>query len=163
MGKLDDLLQQTYRASEGVALMRATASESVVNAIRTFERKLREALDGDSLRGLANLAGAPSLGGVRDRFYGAQLSAPNVDLPLVYKAVLCVDKHGSFVMTRALDGDPYWESRPVLDHELRAEWFEQITRSLQVVLERHIARSSRTEANYRATAEFAERLAAAVA
>jgi hypothetical protein len=160
MGKLDDLLRQTSEAGEAVALKRAEASESVVNVIRTLERKLIDALDGECLRGLVSLAGAP---GGRDRFYGAQLVSNNIDLPLNDRAVLCVDKSGEFVIARRFDGVPYWAARPVMDLEIRVEWLGLVTQSLQKVLERHIARSARTEANYRATAELAEKLARNVA
>lgn len=162
MGNLDDLLRQTYEAGEAVALTRAEASESVVNVLRTLERKLIDVLDGECLRGLAPLASSPAHTG-RDRFYGAQLVSQHVDTPLGERQVLCVDKHGVFVMARRFQGVPFWSARPVVDLELRVEWLGSVTKALQIVLERHIARSARTEATYRATAELAEKLARHVA
>lgn len=162
---MDDLFRRTRQASEAVAEDRAQASESAVNVLRELEKRMVEALDGDSLRGLANLVNVA--GSARDRaferFYAAQLTVPDIDMQLpMHKDVLCVDKHGRFVMARRISVSPYWSALPSEDSELRAEWLGVVSHALQTVLTRHLERTERTARNYRTIDDLAEKLAAAL-
>jgi hypothetical protein len=162
---MDELFRRTRQASESVAEDRATAAASTVNVLRELERRLVDALDGDSLRGLSNICTYQGSGRDRshERFYAAQLAVPDIDMQLpVHKDVLCVDKHGRFVLARRVSVAPFWESRATVDADLRAEWLEAVTQALQAVLTRHLERTERTAKNYRQTAELAEKLAHAV-
>lgn len=172
--RMDELFRRTERASDEVAVTRADASESVVSLLRGLEKRLRDALDGDSLRGLVDL-GNGCVGANLTMVYffngepfgtmtkdGRTLYCIDRWLPLGIdgRVVLICDKHGLFLMARRT-GDGY-ETRPVRDDEIRAEWLDLVPRALEVVLERHLDRTLRTAASYSATADLARKIACAV-
>lgn len=158
--KLDDLLAATRHASERISTARTAAATSSSKSMRDLETRLKEALGGDTLRGLANL-----VRGSEPQCYAAQLADKKhgIDTPLPDdgRAILAVDKHGAFVWL-SISYRCRWATRPVLDEEFKAEHLAPAVRAVQSVLERHLKYCERTASNYDAVSRLSDRLADAV-
>jgi len=160
--KLDDLMREAGTASAHVRDARTRARDNVVRSLRLLEGKLRDALGGDTLRGLADL-----IEGVHDDpLYGALVHPANkrfgIDtrLPIDGREALVVYKDGTLVIAKR-DGAS-WEMRPAHDDDLRIEHLENIVAAVQEVLQRHLARTQRTAANYEKAQRLSERLFQAI-
>lgn len=161
MTKVDELLAQTREAGERLDEVRTDAVDGAVMALRELETKVQEALGEDTLRGMVDL-----VPGASERCYGAQLSAKkygvDTELPDDGREVLCMNKAGCVVWMRRISTPAAWGARPLKDDEIRAEFLEPATRAVQTILERHLARTARTHANYEAVAQLSAKLAGAI-
>ena len=96
--------------------------------------------------------------------YGAQLLTKkygiDTELPYDDREVLCMNKHGLLVMMSRMG--TIWESRDLSDDEIRTEFLEPVTRAVQAILERHLARTAKTQANYEAVSALSAKLAGAI-
>lgn len=156
---MDELLARARQVSAKVRRDRERAVTSAMVMIRTLEARIHDALEGDTLRGMKSLIPGEM------PYYGANLSGHKVNidkyLPEDGREVLILDKHGKFYMAHGVFP---WrvEVRPVEDEDVRATDLDHISRAIQEVLGRHIVRSERTAASYRAVEELSDRLANAI-
>lgn len=156
--KLDVLLAETREAGVRLAKSRSQAATSARDTLLGLERRLREALGGDTLRGMRDL----SPGG--ENFYAARLDVRlrcGIDSPLQRRGLpaLVVTKSGRVFCAWATDLGSV-ATGPL--RGIRAEDLEPATRAIQLVLERHLARVERTSVTYDKVAAFSWRLASLV-
>ena len=155
---MEHLFVAAAGASERVMTVRDQARVQSVRAIREMERRVQEAIMGDTLRGMANLNPMPH----EKPIQGARLQRdPNgkaIDAKVaVGRRAIVLDKDGRFQqMAVALNGDVLLT--PVLDDEFLAQDLEPVTRLVRAVLERHVARADATAATYRRVKDLAETL-----
>lgn len=143
-----------------------SARSAAVEAIRSLEQRLVEALGGESLRGLPNLAPRGP------EFYAARVNAfsrhgSGGHLPKDGRSVLVLGRDGRLLVASwnvenfVRRGD-FVEARPVRDDELIAEDAEAFSRLVTEVLEKHIALAERrTEALVRAE-DLAQKIIGAI-
>lgn len=161
---LDELFGKAARASEDVMIVRDEARAEAVLAIRDIERRLRDAIAGDVLRGLRNLHrqydGRPVRGGsVR---WGARVvrgpgpaTEARVDAAIEFgTSCMVVTKDGELAIF-GVDERGVFTSRPVDDDELVAQDLDCIAATVALVLERHCAAAERTSSTYGRLSELA--------
>lgn len=150
---LERLASDLVRASNE----RKLAREAAVRALRLIESKVVDAIGGDTLRGMQNLAppwhAAPYYAqrvhsGEGVRFRG---------LPKGGHPVLVISKRGTIALARVA-AEQVIDERDVLDEELQLEDLEPVACAFVDVVERHAERLERgAEVRARVTA-LAERL-----
>lgn len=155
---LDALLQRAREASEKIMTERDDARSAAIAAIRGLEQRVQEAVSGDVLRGLKNLASPAGT------LYAARVGAVGergIDERLAWRRpALCLDQDGVLVVAE-IDGETL-TTRPVEDDELKVEDLARVTDAVRAALERHVAATARTTSTYARAAELAARLARAV-
>lgn len=160
------LFANVQEATRTLAEVRGSARTAAVRAVRALEAALRRALEGHALRGLKNLGHGSAL------FYAARVRAA-VDSRLAWPVeadscveALCILPTGQLAIAQCRTDahgaclDPTW--RPATDDDLIAEDVEALTRTLAVVLPRHIAAAEQARERYdklRALAARIEELA----
>jgi hypothetical protein len=161
---LDGHFERAAMAGSAAAKLRDLARGKAVRVVRELERRLVEALDGGTLRGLRTLA--PEEAGP---YYAANVRVGGrhgIDTWLRGEDVLCIDKDGRLVMAGLWDDGPvpvsYVRAHPARDEELRAEDAEAMASAVRQVLERHAAASARTGERHARAGAAAEELARAL-
>ncbi len=160
---IDALLGETRQRATYLHVTRDRARTRAVSLIRHLGRSLRDALDGDTLRGLPNLvvSARSPLQGVQIRSIQPHRSKYEAQLPDNGAEVLILDKRGWLSMARR-ERDGGWSTRRAIDEEIQAQDLEPYTRAVQHVLETYRAKTERRTANYEQISQFAEKLAAAI-
>ena len=160
---LEQMFIRASRASEEVMVEREEAKAGAVRAIRDIERRLRECLAGDTLRGLANLHRLRSGVAVRGTSvqYGARVVVQlgdgdrKIDAPIDFDSdALVVTKDGEFAVY-TVDAMGAFESWPARDDDFTAQDLDAAIATVHRVLERHVERAERTAANYERLRELA--------
>ena len=172
MGAARDLEWMVGRAAaaSGAAMTsREDARAQAVAAIRDLERSVRDAVRGDTLRGLANLCsqrdqparlGARVIG--RDGAQGLTIAqqVDRVDKPIALgRKALVLTKEGELAVY-AVDEQGGWSQWPAGDDELLAQDLDAVAFTVAYALGRHVARAERTAANYVRISKLAQALAA---
>lgn len=159
---LEELFAGASWASEEVASRREVARREAVRAIRRLEGSLRQAVAGDTIRGLANLnpvRGAPAQQAARVVGPGA---AHKMDAPVAFGTrAIVLAKDGALVVLEVGERGEL-HARAVRDDELTAQDLDAVVETTRRVLERHVERASRTASNYARISELAGALCAAV-
>ncbi len=157
---MEHLFMATAGASERVMVERQEARDRTIRAIREVERRVQEAIRGDSLRGLANLNpvyGQPSIQGARVVQPGG-----DVDRKVQYgKRAVTMNRDGQFiVMDVTIDGAITLE--PARDEDFLAQDLDSVVYTVWTALVRHIARADRTVENYERLTSLSENLTKAL-
>jgi hypothetical protein len=157
------LLKQAAHASEHTTQARNDARARALRVVHELERRTVEAVKGDKLRGLTNIAptGSPPFHGAR--VHGSPRFGIDTYLPPDGSAVLCIDRDGRLVMVRTTGGlTNGWQAFPVRDDELRAEDMKPYVQTLTLVLQRHVAYAGRRAESYARVAQMAAQVATAL-
>jgi len=157
----DKLLEQAAAASRATAQERSDAKAAAQDAVRRLETALTEVLEGEPLRGMRNLAGgnaplyAARLRGDPD----AKLAWPN-EPDAVSESLVLLPNGQLAVAQCATDGRRLLdvEVRDLFDTDIRAEDAEAFTRTLAVVLRRHIEASKKAQVRYARVQTFADQV-----
>jgi hypothetical protein len=150
---LAKLLEQTREGADALRAARDAARPACVQAVRKLEKALREALGGERLRGLPVLDVTPE----GRRVHGARARGKTIDGQLEHlDAVLVIMPDGTLYMACKTT------SWPVADEELLVEDVEDVARSVEEVLRRHLSAIARTTARFAAMTALAEKLEAAL-
>ena len=158
--KLMQLLIDAQRASADAGEARQQALPAVVEACRTLERALQEALGGEPLRGLKNI------GTLGEKLYAARIRAcadnklPSPNDKGGYQQYLCVSAKGELVMAfwAEDDGVIWLTTEPALDEGLRIDDIDAFVRTLREVLPRHIKAARSTGGRYMSMQRLAHRI-----
>ncbi len=157
---IEELLKLARSASARVMMERDGAREKAVKAVRELEGKVQDAISGDVLRGLSNVAGdmgvlhAARLSGKMPFGIDAFLSRDGRESP-------CLSKEGVLIVA-SLHPEDGVLTRLLHDDEVLAEHAEPIARAVQEVLERHIARTERRATSYARASALAAKLSSAM-
>jgi hypothetical protein len=148
------LLEDTAAASAALRLTRERTRVSAVAAIRRLERALVEALDGETLKGLREIAPGYSAARVR----GSDDSLPEPKTFEAYgRSVLVVDATGDLVMaTRRRVGGVC--VRRATDEDLLLEDVESVARVFTRVLTEHVERARRSAEKFDALDVLARKI-----
>ena len=169
---LEGLFMRAARASELCMVVRDEAREQAVVAIRDIERRLREAIAGDTLRGLRNLYrqfdgrdifGAPPRLAARIVRGRGPVEDRRVDAPIEFGTREWVWTKAGALACWAVSLDGVFSERPLEDEELLAQDLEPVAATVAHVLARHCERAERTAANYERLAELAAAIRGACA
>jgi hypothetical protein len=147
-------------ASERVMVERQEARDRTVQAIREVERKVKEAVRGDCLRGLANMN--PVYG--EAPIQGARVVQPggDIDKKVRYgQHAIVLNKDGAF-MSMDVDDDGRVTIEAAKDEHFLAQDLDSVTYTVHTALQRHIARADRTVENYERLTSLAENLTVAL-
>lgn len=169
-----DAIRQAGTVAGRAGDAREDAWKASVKACRALERAVVRELDGEPLRGLANI------GTAKHPFYAARvrgkpderLPLPELDRPtmpfdlpgpaVAPPPVLCINPHGLLVVAGFVfrpDGTIVdVASSPAEDEDLLAEDAEGLASCLAVVLPRHVARADGAGDKFRRFAKFAARI-----
>lgn len=134
--KIDNALARAARASRALSETRTKARDVSIRAIRDVERRVVEALAGEQLRGMPNLAerGAP-LRAMRVNAWSR--NGDSSMLPRDGREVLVFTAAGRLAVARLGEVGP--QIRHVTDDELVLEDLSSFVGVVQEALERHIA------------------------
>jgi hypothetical protein len=162
MANDENLLEQAATASRVTANERSKARDAAQEAVRRLETTLAGALDGEPLRGLRNLGSgnaplyAARLRGDPD----ARLAWPNE--PNAVSESLVLLPSGQLAIAECATNDRGHtldvEIRDLFDVDIRAEDAEAFTRTLAVVLRRHIEASKKARARYTHVQHLADQI-----
>lgn len=167
---IDTLITRAGLASEQVAEERDGARRSAIEAIRLLERRLRDALRGDPLRGMVNLVYVRGVVRQAARVVGREgahtgffeVSDERIDKPIVFGTSALVMTRDGALAQFAVTADGEFSSRPVSDDELVAQDLDAVVHTARRVLRRHVERADRTAANYARLSEMAGALSDAI-
>jgi hypothetical protein len=156
MNALPQLLEEVAIVSARTRQAKESAREKCVSAIRRLELALVEALDGESLRNLPNLA-YPS-----DRFFALRVRSTSTD-PLDRDALVLLP---SGMLAMAGRPPHYVREEALDDSELLAEDVEFVAATVERALTLHLdgaeERVARSTARFERLERLAERLHAVV-
>lgn len=156
--QMDALLDRARRASERVMTERDDARGLAIATIRALEQRVQEAIAGDVLRGLKDIA--QPVGVLRAARVGGSLRW-GIDERLEWRRTsLCLHQDGRLVMAM-IDG-PRLVVRDAEDDDLRIEHLEPVTACVRDALTRHAEHSERTADSYARVVALSARLASAV-
>ena len=168
---IDELLVDAERVSTSVEEQRTHARLRTVAVVREMERRLITALDGDTVRGLNNLAPGDGPPLKAARVHGKTPHFIDTFIPLDGREALILDKHGMLMLARrsfengvaTIDhAGREWSTRALRDDEIVAQDLADIARTFRIVTERHVAHSDKQAASYARTSALAGQLAEAL-
>jgi hypothetical protein len=128
---LDEMLRDVASKGERLAANREAARPECIAAVRSLEKALVEALDGEKLRGLPILYDDD--GGEFGRIYGARVRGKKIEGTLTDRPILVLREDGRLWMR----GIGY--ASPAGDEDLLMEDVEDFPRAIEEVLRRHLA------------------------
>lgn len=164
MTPIDDLFDELEQSTRLEVEKRGVANGEALSAIRAIEARLREALGGETLKGLPNLLpdGTRPFHGLRLNNGGRHGTAEY--LPRDGREVLALSRDGTIVMVArdVVHGEVLPSIRQAGDENLRADMLEPIVRSVQEALDGHLLRSEKRGVAHEETRKLAEKIAAAV-
>jgi hypothetical protein len=154
----DDLFADAADASSIVEFAREETKREALEAIRLLERRIKDAVRGDVIRGLSALVreGTP--------FFAARIGSKSIDDPLPYngRQVLVFSKTGGLWwasrVTTPQVCEQRWIAHEAADETLRTEHLEQALTTADEMLRRHIDRAEKTAANYERIAQIHDRV-----
>lgn len=154
-----DVIERVAQASPALTAARARAREASRTAVEEMQERLRDALAGETIRGLVDLN--PS----GDRWLGARVHGHGhhgVDsyLPPDGRPALCITAKGVLVHAWIEGAHVKTERTATLD--IRAEDISQYARTLVIVLTRHLEATSSAAASYGRTAALADAIRKAI-
>ena len=163
--ELDALADKAGKVTREMLVERDDARERTIVAIRLIEQRLRCAIAGDKLRGLVDLSAG---GGLQAACVRPGIPAKGIDYKLPWNGneVLVISRDGELLMARMVPSGAHnaeWEARDAHDDDLRIEDMVLLTRAAYEALSRHVARTERGLASYRAARELADTLDTAFA
>jgi len=161
--ELEQLLTMVQSASMTAEAARESALPAAVEACRTLELALKEALCGDPLRGLKNI------GPRGEKLYAARIrTGPDTKVPFSNdpqrgsQNYLCISPKGVLVNVYWAD-DPdsgvlWLTSEPAGDDDLRIDDVRALVRTLAVVLPRHVSTAESTSQRYNKLKQLSRRI-----
>jgi hypothetical protein len=157
---MDYLFAAAAGASERVMVEREEARDRTVEAIRELEGRVREAILGDTLRGMANLN--PAYGGTPVQGMRVVDAAGDPDAKVrPGRRALILGKDGEFLVFEVMAGGAH-QLRKASDGDFLAQDLDAVTHTVRTALERHIRRADRTVENYERLTSLAATLVEAL-
>jgi hypothetical protein len=156
---LNGIVELAAEATRMVARPRERVRETLVAALRMLERRVGEALAGDLLRGLSDLAPGASSPLVAARALVDGRNGIDAHLPEDGREVLVWSRAGRLEMVRVQNR--WASSRPATDAELSRQHAPDIAKivgAAREALERHVVRCDRTARSYERAEALAARL-----
>ena len=168
--RIPNLIVEAGRASEVLRDTRERARVEAIAAIRAMERALLDALAGETLKGIRDIA--PGYAAARVRSVGRNdVSIPYEPLPeprpgfSVGREVLVVTAYGRLDMAHTLrvdQGSIVVGHRPADDPDLLIEDVEHLARLFAELLGEHVARARKTAERFGHLDAIAQRISAAL-
>lgn len=164
MTPIDDLFDELAASTRREVEKREIANGEALEVIRTLEERLREALGGETLKGLPNLLpdGERPFHGLRLNNAGRHGTAEY--LPRDGREVLALSRDGTIVMVArdAVHGEILPRIRQATDESLRGDMLEPIVRAVQEALDGHLLRAEKRGTAHDQTRQLAEKIANAI-
>ena len=157
---MDDLVERTGALRASIVGTRTEVRARSIEVLRTLERAVREALAGDTLRGMRSLLPADCTPFRAAAVYGTRDHGVDSFLSALGKPMLVWTKQGELHSAWKVGREA--ASRAVTDDELTAQDLEAATVALETVLMRHLEHSDDTLRSYRSIGDLCTRIARAL-